>query len=118
MTENSHRIKLGGPLFGDVKAYSLAAGEAPTRRSAASRISLQLENAMLSGMREPGEPIASERGLAAQFEASQETIREAIRILEQRGSMRMVRGRFGGLAALRPGPEPAAGALALYLRAC
>jgi DNA-binding FadR family transcriptional regulator len=115
--ENSHRIEPEGPLFSDGKAYALAEGENPSRRSAAARIALQLENAMVRDGWPAGHQIGSERALAERLGASRETMRAAIRILEQRGSMQMVRGRFGGLVACRPGPEPAAASLALYLRA-
>lgn len=53
----------------------------------------------------------------ARFAASRAVVRQTIRILESRGSMRMQRGRKGGLYLIRSNAQSVVGALATYLRA-
>jgi DNA-binding FadR family transcriptional regulator len=64
-----------------------------------------------------GRFIGSERDLIKRFAASRDVVREAIRLLEARGSILIERGRNGGLRLAEPDLEWAAGAFAMFLRA-
>lgn len=97
--------------------YSFVSGEDVARRSAAARMAWEIENEVIALGWPAGRIIGSERLLTARFGVSRETLREAIRIVERRGSMRMIRGRFGGLGVAQPSLQRTAIALATYLRA-
>lgn len=56
------------------------------------RIVQQVEEAVLRGDLKPGDRLASERDLMAQFEVSRSTVREALRVLESGG---LIRSRGG-----------------------
>ena len=45
----------------------------------------QIEEAIVSGLLKPGEKLPAERELVGQFDISRRTLREALRILEQKG---------------------------------
>lgn len=64
------------------------------------------------GLVGPGEALAPERELAARFEVSRDTVREAIRSLSDAGYLESRRGRYGGTFVCDPLPvsvgEPAA----------
>ena len=64
-----------------------------------------------------GRFIGSERDLIERFGVSRDVVREAIRMLEARGSISIGRGRNGGIRLARPELEWAAGAFAMFLRA-
>lgn len=63
------------------------------------------------GIVAPGEALAPERELAARFEVSRDTVREAIRSLADAGYLESRRGRYGGTFVCDPLPtgtaEPA-----------
>jgi DNA-binding FadR family transcriptional regulator len=61
--------------------------------------------------------IGSERELIERFDVSRDVVREAIRLLEARGSIIIERGRNGGMRLAEPDLEWAAGAFAVFLRA-
>lgn len=63
-----------------------------------------------------GRLIGTEADLMREFSAGRETLREAIRILQGRGSVKTTRGRTGGLVVARPDFDRAASVLTLYLR--
>lgn len=54
----------------------------------------------------PGEALAPERELAARFEVSRDTVREAIRSLADAGYLESRRGRYGGTFVCDPLPQP------------
>lgn len=63
------------------------------------------------GIVAPGEALAPERELAARFEVSRDTVREAIRSLAETGYLESRRGRYGGTFVRDPlptGPGPRA----------
>src|SRR5262245_3809113 len=92
-------------------------GENIKQRGASAHTAWELENVVVALGWPTGKIVGSERRLAARFGVSQETLREAVRIVERRGSMRMVRGRRGGLSIVRPDLQHTAAALAMHLRA-
>lgn len=97
--------------------YAFVSGERPDLGGAPEWLAWQLEwEAASSGWQE-GRRLGSEVELARRFSVSRETLRETIRIVERRGSMRMVRGRFGGLMIARPDLNSACLAMATYLHA-
>ena len=96
--------------------YVLASGERIDRGSAPVRAAWEIERlAALKGW-PTGEMIGSEASLRERLKVSRETLREAIRIVEGRGAMRMRRGRSGGLMLVCPTIERTAASLAAYLR--
>lgn len=118
MRENSYLIDSAAPLFSHPKVYALALGIPLERCGVPAEIALRLENAAHRAGMVRGEVIASERQLTAFFSTSRDTLRQAIRIVEQRGSMRMLRGRYGGLCVERPDAKRVGTAMASYLLAC
>jgi GntR family transcriptional repressor for pyruvate dehydrogenase complex len=57
----------------------------------------QIRNVILSGQLKPGEKIASEKELLAQFGVSKATLREALRVLETMGLVEIKKGVAGGV---------------------
>lgn len=97
--------------------YALVSGERLDRQGASSRAAWEMERLAALGGWQAGETLGSEAALRERFRIGRETLREAIRIVESRGAMRMQRGRSGGLMLLRPTIERPAASLAAYLRA-
>lgn len=56
------------------------------------------------GLVSPGDALAPERELAARFEVSRDTVREAIRVLADMGYLESRRGRYGGTFVRDPLP--------------
>lgn len=115
--ENSRLFAPVAELHAVGKLYALASGEMPGRHGAPARTAWEIERlAVLRGW-PAGETLGSEALLRERLQVSRETLREAIRIVESRGAMRMRRGRSGGLMLVRPTIERTAASLAAYLRA-
>src|SRR3569623_1833 len=115
--ENSRLFAPVAELHAVGKLYALASGELPGRHGAPARTAWDIERlAALRGW-PAGETLGSEALLRRQRRVSRETLREAIRIVESRGAMRMRRGRNGGLILVRPTIERTSASLAAYLRA-
>ncbi|HEX9437365.1 MAG TPA: FCD domain-containing protein [Candidatus Limnocylindria bacterium] len=69
----------------------------PIRQARASgEIVLQIERAIFDGALHPGDRLESERELAEQFSVSRITVRDALRVLEARGLIRVKVGATGG----------------------
>src|SRR6266511_4341798 len=69
----------------------------PVRQARASgAIVLQIERAIVDGALHPGDRLESERELAEQFSVSRITVRDALRVLEARGLIRVKVGATGG----------------------
>ena len=72
--------------------------EAATKTEKVSdRIIDQIRDAVLSGRLKPGDRLASEKELIAQFEVSKATMREALRVLEAMGLVEIRKGTQGGV---------------------
>lgn len=67
-----------------------------TRSRASGEIVTQIERAIFDGAYVPGERLRSERELAEQFRVSRITVRDALRVLEARGLIRVKVGASGG----------------------
>ncbi|RDD85263.1 FadR/GntR family transcriptional regulator [Streptomyces parvulus] len=65
----------------------------------------QLRHAVLTGRVTDGERLPSERELAEVFGVSRATVREAVRVLEASGMVRVRLGAHGGAFASKPGPD-------------
>ncbi|MGH2378065.1 MAG: FadR/GntR family transcriptional regulator, partial [Candidatus Limnocylindria bacterium] len=69
----------------------------PVRQPRASgEIVVQIERAIFDGELLPGDRLQSERELAEQFSVSRITVRDALRVLEARGLIRVKVGASGG----------------------
>jgi DNA-binding FadR family transcriptional regulator len=69
----------------------------PVRQARASgEIVQQIERAIFAGELHPGDRLESERELAEQFSVSRITVRDALRVLEARGLIRVKVGATGG----------------------
>jgi DNA-binding FadR family transcriptional regulator len=76
----------------------------------------ELRERILSGEYAEGTPLPPERELVVQTGMSRSTVREALRILEVQGLVRIKAGRAGGAFVRRPGGESVAGSLELLIR--
>lgn len=97
--------------------HDFVKGYQPGPRMTPVQIAWVLESEALEAGWAVGRSVGSELGLIERFGVSRDTLREAIRLLEARGSMVIERGRHGGLRLAEPDLEWAAGALSMYLRA-
>jgi GntR family transcriptional repressor for pyruvate dehydrogenase complex len=76
----------------------------------------ELRERILSGDFEEGTPLPPERELVTQTRMSRTTVREALRILEVQGLIRIRAGRAGGAFVQRPGNESIARSVGLLIR--
>lgn len=112
--EKSHLIEQNYP-FADI--FRRINGVSVEHSGRPRLIAWTLEDAALQRGWPVGSLLGTERELIGQFGVSRDTLREAVRIVEARGSMQMQRGRVGGLRLLSPRVEDVASALAAYLHA-
>ena len=76
----------------------------------------QIQNAILTGELEPGAKLPPERELKDMFNTSRGTLREALRVLEQKGLIQIKLGVSGGAIVKRIDAEPVVESLALLIR--
>jgi DNA-binding FadR family transcriptional regulator len=76
----------------------------------------ELRERILSGEFPEGTALPPERELVVQTRMSRTTVREALRILEVQGLVRIRAGRAGGAFVQRPGNESVASSLSLLIR--
>lgn len=81
----------------------------------AGRVAAQIEEHILSGVLKEAAQLPGERELAAQLEVSRPKLREALRLLEERGLVRIVAGE-GAFVATLSGPAMSPALIALYTR--
>jgi GntR family transcriptional repressor for pyruvate dehydrogenase complex len=76
----------------------------------------QIQDAILTGKLTPGEKLPPERELKDMFNTSRGTLREALRVLEQKGLIEIKLGVSGGAIIKRIDSDPIAQSLALLIR--
>ena len=74
----------------------------------------RLEQAIVSGTFAGGSRLPSEQALADQFQVSRNVVREAFKVLEERGLIEILSG--SGTFVRHPGPETTSDALQRYMR--
>jgi GntR family transcriptional repressor for pyruvate dehydrogenase complex len=84
--------------------------------SVANQIVAQVRDALFAGRLSPGDPLGSEKGLAASFGVSRITVRDALRTLETMGIVEIRVGAGGGARIAEGNPDRFADALAVQLR--
>ncbi len=85
--------------------------------SLADLVASHLRGRILSGEFQDGSFLPTQKDLLAQFGVSRPTLREALRILEAEGLIRVLRGKLGGSIITAPSPATAAYAIATVLEA-
>ncbi len=94
-----------------------AAVAAQVRRVRASgEIIRQLEEAIVLGRLAAGDRLPSERDLREQMEVSRNTLREGLRVLEQKGLVEIRKGRRGGIFVRELTAGPMAESLGLFVQ--
>lgn len=76
----------------------------------------QIQDAVLEGRLRPGDRLPAERELGALFGVSRGTLREALRVLEQKGLIEIRLGVGGGAMIRDAGTEPLSESLILLMR--
>ncbi len=76
----------------------------------------QIQEAILSGDLNPGDTLPSERDLKEMFQTSRGTLREALRVLEQKGLIEIRLGVRGGAVVKAATAEPFSESLDLLIR--
>ena len=76
----------------------------------------QIQDAILNGKLKPGSKLPPERALKDMFNTSRGTLREALRVLEQKGLIDIKLGVAGGAIVKRIDAEPIMESLALLIR--
>jgi len=76
----------------------------------------ELRERILSGELAEGTTLPSERDLVEQTQMSRTTVREALRILEVQGLLRIVPGRAGGAVVQRPGSDAVVSSVSALIR--
>src|SRR5712691_5752342 len=79
-------------------------------------LAYDLRERILRGEFPEGTALPPERELVAQTQMSRATVREALRILEVQGLVRIKTGRAGGAYVQKPGKESVADSVALAIR--
>src|SRR5580700_1110769 len=80
-------------------------------------LAAELRERILSGELAEGAALPPERELVKQTQMSRATVREALRILEVQGLVRIKTGRSGGAYVYRPGHDSMADSVNLLIRA-
>lgn len=76
----------------------------------------QIEGAILDGRLKAGDRLPAQRELVKKFQTSRASLREALRVLEQKGLLDVRRGVRGGAVVKPPGVAPVAESLGLLVR--
>src|ERR1700676_2682570 len=96
----------------------MASVSSPVRiPKAAEIVSRELRNQIVRGTLKEGDSLAAEGDLMTRFGVSRPTLREAIRILESEGLVRISRGARGGASVLSPNINIAARHIGFVLQA-
>lgn len=79
-------------------------------------VTVQLEGAILGGAFAQGERLPPERELQREFAVSRNTLRESLRVLEQKGLVEIRKGQRGGVFVKPVNAEPMAEQLRIFLQ--
>lgn len=79
-------------------------------------IAVQISQCVINGFLKVGDKLPNERDLGAVFGVSRNTAREALRVLEANGVVRVRRGALGGVFITKPGGDAVGRALYSLLR--
>lgn len=79
-------------------------------------VMVQLEEAILDGRFQPGEKLPPERELKETFQVGRGAVREALRVLEQKGLLTIRLGAQGGAIVTPPSGKPMLESLSLLLK--
>lgn len=79
-------------------------------------LAAQIEEAICDGRLKVGDRLPAQRDLVKMFQTSRAPLREALRVLEQKGLIAIKRGVRGGAVVTQPDTEPAVQSLALLVR--
>ncbi len=79
-------------------------------------LAAQIEAAIFEGRLQVGDKLPAQRDLVEMFQTSRAPLREALRVLEQKGLIDVKRGSRGGAVVKMPDTEPAVESLALLVR--
>ncbi|QGY40421.1 GntR family transcriptional regulator [Pseudodesulfovibrio cashew] len=83
---------------------------------ASEEVALQIEAAIMDGRLQPGERLPSEREMQSQFGTGRGVIREAIKILKQKGLLEVKKGAKGGAYVRQVEVANVSESLALFLK--
>lgn len=111
--KNSHLIGGGYPY---ANIFLFVNGVSSDQAGTPTIVAWALEEIGLRGGWQEGSLLGTESDLIENLSVSRDTLREAIRVIEARGSMQMQRGCRGGLRLLRPRLDDVAAAFAAQLR--
>ena len=96
---------------------AFARGDRQLQREKPQQIADVLRAQIISGELDDGDSLGREPELVARFNVSRPTVREAIRILETEGLIRVLRGLHGGVVVRAPDHRVTARTAALVLQA-
>jgi DNA-binding FadR family transcriptional regulator len=106
-----NRIDISNIAKGDAPEW------APVRAtSVASKIVLQIRDALFAGALKPGDALGSEKDLVQQFDVSRITVRDALRTLETMGIVEIRAGAGGGASIAAGNLERISDALAVQFK--
>jgi len=83
---------------------------------ASEEIALQIEAAIMDGRLAPGERLPSERDMQSQFGTGRGVVREALKILKQKGLLEVKKGAKGGAYVRQLDVSNVSESLALFLK--
>jgi DNA-binding FadR family transcriptional regulator len=104
-------IHIGQALLGSESSENMARAS----KHAGEKLADEIQRELMSSSMGPGTIVASEGDLRATHDVGRSVLRQAVRILESRGVVKMRRGQRGGLIVQQPGPEAAARSLAILI---
>ena len=79
-------------------------------------VTIQIEEAVISGEFKPGDKLPPERDLERLLDVSRGTIRQSLRLLEQKGILEIKTGANGGAFVKQVSPELIANSISLLIR--
>jgi GntR family transcriptional regulator, transcriptional repressor for pyruvate dehydrogenase complex len=86
------------------------------RPKAAVLVARRIADSIVGGGLRDGDPLPNEAAMLREFDVGRPTLREALRLLETQGILRMKPGPGGGPVVRRPDPGDLAGAMTLFLQ--